>query len=603
MKTKILVCLILLSLGSTVMAERPLERTEILDIFQSLTSQPRKTWIPSGTISARHSEYRAAKTVDSNEVEARIKEEIKAYSDNPNKLEVSAKLQAMKLEAIPFNVRYRLSNEYTMTSDVIIKFDGTRFYWEIKVDSRTDSVVRQAELADNTSTEEFKLDWNKRRVFAWDGEKYTTYFLPGNHAIVTGSPSNVNGPLTAGVIPWGYGRYSYDRLWGAKSSAVETSSESGTEVQLHIVADNIAETIVLDAEKDFALKVYSVVLPNGLMVVRNCSGYRLVGMGWCPTNVTIEQYDTTENPAPLKARDVWDFDQISNGTPAAESFNVDYEYDALIEDYRFDGSPLQYRYSPPEEPSVSNINVDELMQDRLEAVYSPGLQAQNCATLSLKYACKKLGVSPSWEQLGQLVHGEQSSSTLYEMQEFAAGIGLESLPVKTDLETLRNLGNSQAILHLPADNHYAVLGGLDHKYIRLLDLGQNNFYYRMELGQFARLWDGTALLIGNRLDELKGNLARIEERQLHTIVGAAPCQSCDEKIQNSAVFECDSVAGDCGDKTEVFERWGCVAAASGECTESSMVGSRTTPCGPDLKDPSTCTPRGVWDPTSISACR
>ena len=43
----------------------------------------------------------------------------------------------MKLDAIPFNVQYKLANEYSMSSREVVKYDGERFYWEITVNSRT----------------------------------------------------------------------------------------------------------------------------------------------------------------------------------------------------------------------------------------------------------------------------------------------------------------------------------------------------------------------------------------------------------------------------------------------------------------------------------
>jgi len=53
----------LLSVHSTSLADRPLDRAEILQIFDIVVSQGRKTWIPAGTIEAIHEEYRAPKTI------------------------------------------------------------------------------------------------------------------------------------------------------------------------------------------------------------------------------------------------------------------------------------------------------------------------------------------------------------------------------------------------------------------------------------------------------------------------------------------------------------------------------------------------------------
>ncbi len=213
------VAFFLLCVSGVAFADRPMDRAEILQIFQELTNQPRKTWIPAGTIEATHSECRAPKTMDANTLNSHIKQDVRQYQSDTNKKELTQELQKMRLDAEPFNARYRLSNEYTMNSTVVVKFDGERFYWEINVDSRVDSVKPDKNLAENFMTDQFNLNWNAKRIFAWDGEKYTTYFLPGNNAIVdsTGStPHVVNGPLTAGIIQWGYGYYSYNNLSAIK---------------------------------------------------------------------------------------------------------------------------------------------------------------------------------------------------------------------------------------------------------------------------------------------------------------------------------------------------------------------------------------------------
>ena len=76
MKAKhiLLTIFLLLSSSGVLFADRGLERTEILQIFQQLTSQPQKTWIPAGTIQASHEEYKAPKTTDLNEINNQIKQ-------------------------------------------------------------------------------------------------------------------------------------------------------------------------------------------------------------------------------------------------------------------------------------------------------------------------------------------------------------------------------------------------------------------------------------------------------------------------------------------------------------------------------------------------
>ena len=186
MNTKRLLSPVILSLFLTVAVsgQRTLSPDEIRQIFQKVTSEPRKTWLPAGTIEATHQEYVAAKTTNSAEISQEIDKQLQQYQSSSKKRELTEEGQKMKLDAIPFNVRYRLANEVTMTSHVTVKYDGDRFYWAINVDSRQDSVKPDAALAGNFMTDQFDLSFNQSRVFVWDGDKYTTYTASGNQAMV-----------------------------------------------------------------------------------------------------------------------------------------------------------------------------------------------------------------------------------------------------------------------------------------------------------------------------------------------------------------------------------------------------------------------------------
>jgi hypothetical protein len=570
-----------------------------MQVFEALTNTPRRTWIPSGVIGARHEKYRAPETTDADQITEAIEQELQAYLANPKKPELTEKLQQMKAEAMPFSVRYRLSNEYTMVSTVTLKYGGNRFYWEINVDSRTDSVQPPAELADNFYTDEFDLDWNQLRVFAWDGEKYTTYFRPGNQAIITAKPSGVNGPLTAGIIPWGYGYYSLVSLSAAESSALETEAGGQTEVHLTVVNGDKTETFVLDPQKDYAVTLCSAVDADGSLTVRTYDGYQAVNGRYCPGTVTIEQFDTTGQPPKLLARDVWDFDLISNGPVDAAGFEVDLEYDAFIEDYRFGDKPLQYRYAAPEPPQASNIDVNKLLHKRLEIAFEAESQALNCATAALGYVCGELGRNPSPEQLARLVHGERRSTNMLEMQQFVRGLGLSAVAVKAGLDTLGGLGSGRAILHLPDREHFVVLGNVDDKYVRLIDLDKHNFFFRTGIDRFEAVWDQTALLVDSGPFEVDEALARIDDSLLGDLTGAAACEKCNNKVQDANDPGCDAV---CDIHTIKYERWQCGSASSGTCSESDKIKKKWEVC--DI-DPVTfdCEGLGSWTSVDMQACQ
>ena len=91
---------------------------------------------------------RRPKVTDSTKIKAEIDKAVRQYEQNANKRELTPELQKMKLDAIPFNVKYKLANEYSMSSREVVKYDGERFYWEITVNSRSDSIKPDATLAE-----------------------------------------------------------------------------------------------------------------------------------------------------------------------------------------------------------------------------------------------------------------------------------------------------------------------------------------------------------------------------------------------------------------------------------------------------------------------
>ncbi|MFA5239096.1 MAG: cysteine peptidase family C39 domain-containing protein [Phycisphaerae bacterium] len=575
MKTKTFtsIMVFLSFISGVAFADRSMERGEILQIFQKLTNQPRKTWIPAGTIEATREEYRAPKMMDANMLNSQIKKEVQLYQRNPNKRELTEELQKTRLDAEPFNVRYNLSNEYTMSSLVVVRFDGDRFYWEINVNSRADSVKPDKDIAGNFMTEQFNLDWNARRIFAWDGEKYTTYFLPGNHAIVdtTGRTSHVvNGPLTAGIIPWGYGYYTYENLSATDSSAVEEYIDG--QPQIHLTFDNrdgSQMVFVMDPQKDYAVTSCLITRPGYAVTSKHYSGYKSVAGNWIPSAILLEQYEAGSNR--LLASDLWNITSIDTTVPESYNFEVDYETDALVEYFFLNpGKSEMYRYS-------QRVNTDQLLADRLAFVANDGRKLQNCATAALKYTLSQLGKNVTDQQLSQLVNQSDNNTNLYQMKQFTQRLGLYCLAVKADIQTLKSLDNCEVILHIPGKKHFVALEGIDDKYIWTIDLAGNKFYDRTDIDFFGMDWtEGTALLISN--NAIEGRFTEIEERELGNINGASGYQ-CNVLRQEDNVILCDFVGGECGGVYRVFyERWGCGLAESGSCSQYPMVRYEKSPC-------------------------
>jgi len=602
MKTKniIFATILLVSISSNAFADRVLERAEILQIFQQLTSQSRGTWIPAGTIEATHQEYKAPKITDMNEIDSRICEKNKEYLSSPDKPEITEELQKMKLDAIPFNIRYELSNEYTMTSTEIVRFDGNRFYWEINVDSRTDSIKPGKDLADNFMTEQFNVSWNSRRIFAWDGEKYTTYCPSVNNAMVDSIgniPHAVGGSLTAGFIPWGRGYCEYNSLVNSESSAVEKNIDGQMQVHLTVNnADGSQMLFVMDPGKGYAVISSSVRSISDSITSAQYSNHRFVLGNWVPTKILIEKFEAGSSR--LIAHDLWNITSIDANVPEGRSFEVEYQNDTLIEHHSVvaDKSLIYHRSEV--------IDTDLLLAKKLAIAATEDTRNLNCATIAMEYTFGQLGRDVSEQQLAQLVSEPDKTTSLYAMKQFAEGQGFYCRTVRTDTQTLRSLAGCHVILHIPYQKHFVVLDAIDDKYVWTIDLASNKFYYRTDISFFDMDWtEGTALLISNQPIELQGNFTELNDTELRNIVGAAG-YTCTRLLQEYGEIFCEQpVLGACGGYYYIYwERWGCAAAASGSCSSSIMERMRKAPCIEDPYDPYACDVSMPWTIYYMRAC-
>ena len=582
-------------ISNTAFGGRQLEEAEVVQILQELTKEPMKTWVTAGTIEAVHEEYKPAKTTDLKEINNEISQKINECQNNLDKTALTEDIQKMKLDAIPFNTRYKLSNEYNMTSVVTLKYDGDRFYWEINVESRTDSVKPGKELTDNFMTDEFNLEWNAKRIFAWDGQNYTTY-SSGNQAVIdskSDSPRPVNGPLTAGVIPWGYKYYTYENLMKAGPTATEDIVDGQIQVTLTLNDLNgMFTTFVLDAEKNYALISHSIEM-GGAVFTGQYDNYINVNDHWVPTTILLEKFEAITNR--LLKRDLWNFTSIDSNVPAIDSFEIKFDDDAIVE-YVSDVTkkPAMYR-------NWASANTEELLAERLAYAANQGSQKQNCATAALKYAVGQLDKEVADLQLAELVSDSTGDTSLLEMKQFAQGLGLYCKAVTTDLDTLKNLDNCQVILYIPGRSHFVVLESIDDKYVRVIDLANDKFYYRTDINFFNMDWtQGIALLISN--NNITGNFTDINNEELAGITGASG-YSCTLTLQEYNVSFCQVIGGLCsGDYVIFWERDGCELAESGSCSTTKMERTKSCFCLNNPYQPTDCTGDGEWIFSYMRAC-
>ncbi|MCL5282692.1 MAG: cysteine peptidase family C39 domain-containing protein [Planctomycetes bacterium] len=581
-----------LCLGPAAWGQRTLSNAEIQQILQQVTSRPRNTWLPVGTIQASHQEYGAPKTTDPTTIRNETDKAIGDYQNNPNKKEKTPALQKMKLDAIPFNVKYKLSNESAQSSHVTVKYDNGRFYWEINIDSRQDSVTPDAGLAGNDMTEQIDLRWNKQRIFTWDGQEYTTYSVSGNHAVVDAAgklPRAVTGPLTAGLIPWGYGRFTMARLAAAQVSAQQNAG--GTIDMTLAQANGVSMNLTLDPAKAYAVTNATLTSPGGLVMTYTCSDYRLAGSNWVPWNIRVErQNDSMTSRLPTSEQ--WTFSSVNAAAPAPGSFDVSLKIKALVE------------YSSPVAAEsalyVQSDRVDarSLLAQRLAYAAGANSRRQNCATAALQQAAAELGKTIPDQALARLV-GSDGWTSLYDMKRCAESQGLYGRAVQTDLATLQGLAGVKAILHIPGKNHFVVLDAVDDREVWITDLASRKFHYSQSVDFFPMDWsEGVALLLSDR--PISGSFTTLPDAQLASVLGGA-YYACNQLLQESYVIYCDEyVTGCSGSVDVVYERWGCGPASSGSCSESMMTGSQSTSCL--LDSYLSCTVTGEWYYSDMRAC-
>jgi hypothetical protein len=590
--TILLTIIVSTCLTTAAWAQKTLSSAETQQILQQLTSQPRNAWVPAGTIQATHQEYGAAKTTDAAVIRSEIDKAVQEYQNNANKREKTAAVQKAALDAIPFNVRYKLSNEYSMGSRVTARYDNGRFYWEINVDSRQDSVQPDATLAGNSMTRQFNMGWNKRRIFAWDGQKYTTYSASGNRATVDAAGKlqrAVNGPLTAGLIPWGNNRYSLASLTAAKVSAKQNAA--GMVEMTLAYTDGCSTSVTLDPAKAYAVTKATMTSAGGAVAIYTCSGYRLVGGNWVPSTVTIErQNDNPESRAATSEQ--WTFTSVSAAAPAAGSFTVPLGVNALVE------------YASPVTASMAVYiqsdlaDTDELLAQHLAYAAAKGARTQNCATAALGQVASGFGKSPSGSALAGLV-GANGCTTLYDMKRLAQSQGLFCRVVKTDLAALASLQGAKAILHIPGRNHLVVLDRVDDRYVWLIDLSNKKFYYRQSVDFFPMEWsEGTALLLSDRPIAAQSN--ELGDTRLKDTLGGTGW-ACNDMFQESDWGYCIYGLRGCGGSfTYYYQRWGCGPVTSGSCYNELMVLLQESPC---IDDPIyDCTITGEWYYGYCGAC-
>jgi len=485
-----------------------------------------------------------------------------------------------------------VTGETTETHESVTT-DGNRFVWRIRVDS-----IEKSKQPDSDKSEDFP-EGNRERLFVWDGQAYTLYFKSGKQAITYESPQmpvRVNGPLTAGIVPWGYGVFTLENLAAAQVFANQTQTNEGLRVEMVIQMENTSEIrMTLEPAKNYAVCSCTRVRPDASRTIQTYGNFVLEGERWVPMNILIEHFDGSR----LNSSDSWEIVTLKNEPVEGGVFTPAFEEKTMVEYHTpVLEKPAFYRHS-------NRVNTKSLLDKRMEAGLKKGLQKQNCGTVAVGYILEKHGVEAIDQELVSLVNDAAGDTSLYQIQQFVQQKGLSCAAVKTKMPALSALQDCQILLHFPNKKHFVVLDRIEGDSAWLIDLDRQTFYRTLTLDEFEQEWAGVALIISSQAPVLGRDYIPVPEDVLRKIKGAADNYSCSELIQAYYVILCPQmILGTCGGRYYMYyDRFGCkLDPDGGFCAGSDLIGHVYSPCVEDWYHPGTCDINGEWRVRYMRAC-
>ena len=535
--------ILLVSAVSFAGTEESLSQEQILNVFSSLKTQTRLSWIPSGAIEATHIHI----DTETNEV---------------------------------------------VTTTEKIKYDGNKFRWVIDVESHEDIGGKPKLSAD--------VRLNAKRVFLWDGNEYSLYFKSGENSIVyddtANIPVNVNGPLKAGVVPWGHGIFKVDEMAKNLISAIR---DADGKIVMQLKKDSeYTMQLKLDPTKNYAVLSHILEWTGKSRNTNTYSDFVKYGDYWIPSTIVIDRADYISETNPTQSGDLWQITSVNVSPPTEDLFKAAYDDNTRVK-YRTMDRVMSYRHK-------TGRNAEYMLQHRKYNASLTDRDDRNCATAALLYVLSMFDKEINTTDFDGLVTGTDKSTTLFQIDEFIKSKELNSIAVKSDLEKLSALKDCQIILHLPKAKHYVILDHIDGKYAWIIDLDSDKFYYRMPIDQFKELWtDQTAMVISNKPITAPAGSTDLPEDKLHQMKGATGgfgTYSCSKLIQEEDDKPCSQFMGFCGGTYVIwYDVYECqLDAAGGYCSGENVLSRASNACIDDIGGG--CTVAGAWKSYYMHGC-
>lgn len=552
--------LFVLSWGVGVRADRLLDPNETETLLRQLTDSPRRQWLSQGKIQARHLEYYA--------YESKIRE-----------------------------------------STETIYHDGSRMRLDILLDEELSTETSLTNSFTGWQEQEFKL--NHSRTFLWDGQQYVQYYQSADYAVVTTGqdlvPMESCGPMTAGIVPWGHGDFTYWVLMSQSPKAYERYHDNQQQIVLEytneVTTPDINVTFILDPSKSYAILSYSI--ENDLALLRQVyQDYLQVDDQWVPSKVLIERFDKRSGMAKLLSYEDWQFEVIDAVTPPEDIFSVQYKNGTTVELHPAGGIKT-FLYDASDRIDISTILADKI------GLLGADQNSVNCATAAIGHIAKRFSKELQQENLAQVISADTRKTTLYDMKKTLEEAGLNCMAVTTDLETLGKIKNCAIILHLSASNHYVILDHVEPDGVWIIDLTSRQFFTKRKIDDLLPEWNnGTALLVSDEsiTPPLDATFRYLETDEMTQIQGGNfGTYSCTDKIQDYEHVLCSDPIGGflCGGAYYVFmARYGCIEDEDGSiCVGKKMLNYRYSQCLNDPYVQGSCMITGTWTSRYIRACK
>lgn len=549
-------CLLINAFG-----DRQFEQAETEHLLQILTQQPRSSWLPYGTIRAKHLQYQ------------------------------------------------EFENKITDSTE-LIHFDGTKYNWEVSLNPNESLDMNRRSLTGpdgiQPPSEDFLM--NQSNQYLWNGQRQVRYYKASGYAIVAlgqeTASTSLFGPPTAGIVPWGHGDCSLAVLRLNTPTAYELNEENGTTILLEYTETKYRPSaqvsFVLDPSAGYAVLSYTI--ENDLALLRNTySEYQQVGGFWVPQKIMIERFDKRSDPARLISYDDWQFEKIVFEKPAEHLFAARFAPGTTVE-LQPSQSLKTFMYQAPE-----NQDIEPLLGDKI-SLLSDAVQPNNCATAAVRHVSRKFSRPIDSQKIASMVSSDNQTTSLMELKAALEDAGLECMAVTTEITSLGKFSNCTKIVHLPINNHYVIVDRVEADAVWVIDLINRKFYWKKEMEEFLQEWgDGTALLVSDSPINvpLDSQFSYLDTAQMALIKGGDfGTYSCTDKIQDTEHILCSLPVGFLcsGAYYKIYERYGCKSDPDGgTCVGKMMVGYEFTQCINNINDG--CTITGIWESRYIRACQ